>query len=156
MCRSWYLIVGFHFYKKLARAFCISIHFYWCQTKQLTRFLIYSRNLCHSAIWRRCDRVQTSFQWFKAEPVLLGPSSSLPMTSFFVTRSQSSRRSSRDTCGNFKIKFTQFLFKFDQLTPSSDWPPPSVIGISNAKLSLKTGLSVRFLTCVFFFAIRWP
>lgn len=59
------------------------------------------------------------------------------MTSFFVTRSQSRSISSRET-------------------PSSVCPLPSVVGMSNAKLSLKTGLKVLFFTCVFFFAIRCP
>lgn len=101
----------------------------------LTR--VYSRSLCQSAICRRGE-LQTSFQWFKADPVLRGPpSSNLPMTSFFVTRSQSRSISSRET-------------------PSRVWPEPSVVGMSNAKLSLNTGLKVRFFTCVFFLAIRCP
>lgn len=97
----------------------------------------YSRSLCQSAICRR-GLLQTSFQWFNAEPVLRGPpNSNRPMTSFFVTRSQSSSISSRET-------------------PSRVCPDPSVVGMSKAKLSLKTGLNVRFLTWVFFFAIRCP
>lgn len=99
--------------------------------------LAYSRSLCQSAICRRGE-LHTSFQWLSAEPLLRGPpSSSRPMTSFFVTLSQSRSISSRET-------------------PSSVCPVPSVVGISNAKLSLKTGLKVRFFTCVFFFAIRCP
>jgi hypothetical protein len=40
----------------------------------------YSRNLCHSAIWRR-GALHTSFQWCSAEPVLLvPPNSSRPIT----------------------------------------------------------------------------
>lgn len=105
--------------------------------KRKIKFAVYSRSLCQSAICRRGE-LQTSFQWFKAEPLLRGPpNSNRPMTSFFVTRSQSKSISSRET-------------------PSSVWPVPSVVGMSNAKLSLKTGLKVRFLTWVFFFAIRCP
>lgn len=99
--------------------------------------MVYSRSLCQSAICRRGEFI-TSFQWFNAEPLLRGPpSSNRPMTSFFVTRSQSSSISSKET-------------------PSRVWPEPSVVGMSNAKLSLKTGLNVLFLTWVFFFAIRCP
>lgn len=104
--------------------------------KQTPR-VVYSRSLCQSAICRRGE-LHTSFQWFNAEPLLRGPpSSSRPMTSFFVTLSQSRSINSRET-------------------PSSVCPVPSVVGISNAKLSLKTGLKVRFFTWVFFFAIRCP
>lgn len=108
------------------------------EEKSYSNYLfVYSRSLCQSAICRRGE-LQTSFQWFNAEPVLRGPpSSSLPITSFLVTRSQSSSISSRET-------------------PSRVWPVPSVVGMSNAKLSLKTGLKVRFLTWVFFLAIRCP
>lgn len=103
----------------------------------MSQIFYYSRSLCQSAICRRGE-LQTSFQWFNAEPLLRGPpSSSRPMTSFFVTRSQSSSISSRET-------------------PSRVCPDPSVVGMSKAKLSLKTGLNVLFFTCVFFFAIRCP
>lgn len=80
---------------------------------------LHSRNLCQSAICRRGE-LHTSFQWFKAEPVLRGPSSKRPMTSFFVTRSQSSSISSNET-------------------PSRVCPEPSVIGMSKAKLSDEEG-----------------
>lgn len=93
------------------------------------------------------------------------------LTSFLVTRSQSSSVSSNDMLSkdavlpcllgkieNYEIAWIQrstnkIQFVVEQIKcieqTSSD-------GISKAKLSLNTGLSVCFLTCVFFFAIRWP
>ena len=76
----------------------------------------------------------TSFQWCSSRSPERAPSCSRPTTSFFVTRSQSSRRNST-------------LIR----------ARPSVLqGTSNRNDSLKTGLRVRFLTRVFFLAIRCP
>lgn len=84
--------------------------------------IAYSFSLCHSAICLR-GALQTSFQCCWAGPPHRGPSSSLPITSFFVTRSQSRTRNSR-------LMFSK----------------PSLYGTSNTKDSLKTGLVVRFFT----------
>ena len=56
------------------------------------------------------------------------------LTSFLVTRSQSRSMNS-----------SEIFF-----SPSSIW------GNSNTNDSLNTGFKVRFFTCVFFLAIRWP
>ena len=76
----------------------------------------------------------TSFQWCSSRSPERAPSCSRPTTSFFVTRSQSSRRNST-------------------LIRAS---PSLLQGTSNRNDSLKTGLRVRFLTRVFFLAIRCP
>lgn len=95
-----------------------------CTSSRNTLHLIYSTNLCHSAICRRGE-LHTSFQWFNADPPHLGPPiSNRPitylaldylqrihvynekkflrdliasiLTSFLVTRSQSSSINSNE------------------------------------------------------------
>lgn len=92
----------------------------------------YSFSLCHSAICLRGQFI-TSFQWCASGPWNFAPTSRRPTTSFLVIRSQSRTRNS-----------------------SEMFCRPSLQGTSKRKDSLNTGFSVRFLTCVFFFAIRWP
>lgn len=73
-------------------------HLHQFHLKYIHKFILfpYSFNLCQSAICLRGE-LHTSFQWFNAEPVAFGPSSRRPMTSFFVTRSQSNNMSSNET-----------------------------------------------------------
>lgn len=122
---------------------------------------IQSFSLCHSAIWRRGE-FKTSFQWCKAVPIVLAPpNSKRPITCF---KSKGSRLRSKyysdPTLIRQSSKITSFLVTRSQsrtrnsrLILSSE---VALAGKSKTNDSLKTGFSVRFLTCVFFLATRCP
>lgn len=85
-------------------------------------------------------------------------------TSFLVTLSQSSSISSNETPSklapepcNKSINKNQWKSLGVKLqTEKKNEKQTSVVGMSKAKLSLNTGLSVRFFTWVFFLAMRCP
>ena len=125
---------------------------------------VYSLNLCHSAICLLGDEI-TSFQWCNAVPVHFSPpKSNLPITCKYKSlRKYVIRLTMNGKTIKFRISillnFTSFFVTLSQssnmnsklmfFNPSSRW------GNSNTNDSLKTGFNVRFLTWVFFFAIRW-